>query len=124
MGRMFGFIVILIVVAIGGYVYVGQMHTLTPKGSSPNAAIAVTAVRNDLISIANAERRFFATNGKYATIDDLRLNDDISVAGRAEYAYTAEISDTDFEIIANYSGTDRNTPKRIRINGAMQITID
>ena len=64
MGRAFGFIVLVIVVAIGGYLYMKQTQSVTSVGSNPETTIAVTAVRNDLLAIANAERdrRMFAAD--------------------------------------------------------------
>ena len=121
MGRTFGFIALIIVVGIGGYVYLGQMQTLTPKGSTPTAVVEVTGVRNDLIAIANAERRFFATAGKYATLEELRANSDITVANRPNYTYSAEIGDTTFKIIATYSGEDPHAPKRISMDESMDM---
>jgi hypothetical protein len=121
MGRTFGFIALIIVVGIGGYVYLGQMQTLTPKGSTPTAAIEVTGVRNDLIAIANAERRYFATSGKYATLEELRANNDITIANRANYTYSAEIGDTTFKIIATYSGEDPHAPIRISMDESMDM---
>src|SRR5262245_50818788 len=124
MGRSFGFISLIIVVAIGGYIYVGQMHTLTPNGSSPNTAVTITAIRNDLMAMANAERHYFASNGKYATLDELRSNNRITVPSRLDYTYSAEVSESQFKIVATYSGTDPNAPRRISVNDAMDIRTD
>jgi|SRR5215470_8082385 len=122
MGRTFGFVALIIVVGLGGYIYLGQMQTLTPKGlAAPKAAIEVTGVRNDLIAIANAERRYFATVGKYATLDELRANNDITIANRANYTYSAEIGDTTFKIIATYSGEDPHAPRRISMDDTMDM---
>ena len=121
MGRTFGFIALIIVVGIGGYIYIGQTQTLTPKGSSPSATIEITGVRNDLISIADAERRYFATAGKYATLDELRANSEITIANRANYTYSAEIADTTFKIIATYCGEDPHAPKRITMDETMDM---
>ena len=121
MARTFGFIALIIVVGIGGYVYIGQVQTLTPKGSPPTAVIEVTGVRNDLIAIANAERRYFASAGKYATLEELRATNDITIANRANYMYSAEIGDTPFKIIAPYSGEDPHAPKRISMDESMDM---
>ena len=121
MGRIFGFTALIVVVAIGGYIYLGQMQTVTLKGSAPKAAIEVTGVRTDLIAIANAERRYFATAGKYATLDELRVNSDITIANRANYSYSAEIGDTTFKIIATYCGEDPHAPRRISMDETMDM---
>ena len=122
MGRSAGLLAGLIVVAIGGYFYNRQVQTLLPGG--PNSTIAVVAVRNDLIAIANAERRYWATNAKYASLDDLQKDGDIQIPSRANYTYSVETSDSSFKIIAIYSGPDPNASKRISVNETMALKTD
>ena len=73
MGRLFGFLGVVIVLAIGMYVYSKQVQSSSaPAGANtPKAAINITGVRSDLIGIATAERRYFASEGKYASLDEL-----------------------------------------------------
>ena len=124
MGRSFGFIMVVIVVAIGGYLYTRQATSVTEIGSNPQTTIEVTAVRNDLLAMANAERRYFASNGKYATLEDLRTNGDISIPTRPNYSYSVQPADTTFKIIATYSGPDPKAPKRIAVDETMTITTE
>ena len=114
----------LVVVAIGLYFYSNQVKTLTPGGGDVSSTIDVVAVRNDLMAIANAERRYFAINAKYASIDDLRDNGDIHIPSRASYKYSAETSDTSFKIIATYSGPNPKVPKRISVDETMALKTD
>lgn len=111
----------VIVVAIGGYLYMREAQTITPAGTNPKTTIDVTAVRNDLLGIANAERRYWATNAKYASLDELRVNGDISIPRRAHYTYSAEANDSSFKIIAIYSGPDPNAPKRMSVDETMTL---
>src|SRR5216117_4232104 len=111
MGRGFGLIAGLIVVAIGGLLYSRQLQTLTPGGAAPSSAIDVVGVRNDLMAIANSERRYWVINAKYASLDELRENGDIHIPIRANYTYSTETSDISFKIIATYSGPDPKAPK-------------
>src|SRR6266850_8437673 len=126
MGRAFGFLSLIIVVAIGGYLYTKQVQSVTSVGgSTPQTTIDVTAVRNDLLALANAERRYFASNGKYATLEELRTNGDLSsIPTRPNYSYSAQTTDTSFNIIASYSGPDPKAPKRIAVDETMAITTD
>src|SRR5262245_48990163 len=121
MGRTFGFIPRSIIVGVGGYTYLDRSHTLPAKGSAPSTTVEIVGVCNDLISIANAERRYFATAGKYATLDELRANSEITIANRANYTYSAEIGDTTFKIIATYCGEDPHAPKRITMDETMDM---
>ena len=86
--------------------------------------VEVTGVRNDLLAIANAERRYFASNGKYVSLDELRTGGDISVPARPNYTYSAQTTESTFKIIAVYSGPDAKAPKRITVDETMAITTD
>src|SRR5437867_8698443 len=44
MGRAFGFILVLIVVATGGYIYTRQAKVVTSAGSNPQTTVEVTGV--------------------------------------------------------------------------------
>ena len=124
MGRMFGLITVVIVVAIGGYVYTRQAQTVTPIGTTPKTTVDVVGVRNDLMAIANAERRYWVSNSKYASLEELRTNGDIEIPTRDSYTYSAETSDTGFRIIASYSGADPKAPRRITVDESMRMTTE
>jgi len=122
MGRAFGLISVIVVVAIGGYIYTRQAESITSVGRNPQTTVDVIGVRNDLLAIANAERRYWATNSRYASLDELRKNGDIEVPRRKDYVYSAETSDGGFKIVADYSGSDPDAPKVISVNEAMTIS--
>jgi len=122
MGRAFGFLSMIIVAAVAGYLYMNQMHAVTPGGTTPKVTIDVTAVRNDLLAIASAERRYWATNARYASLDELRNNGDIPIPSRANYTYSANVDDSAFKVIATYSGSDPAAPKTITVDETMAMT--
>jgi hypothetical protein len=122
MGRTFGFLSVIIVAAVGGYFYTQQMQSAIPGGTTPKVTIDVTAVRNDLLAIANAERRYWASNARYASLDELRSNGDIPIPSRANYAYSVDVTDSAFKIIAAYSGSDPAAPKTITVDETMAMT--
>lgn len=128
MGRAAGFICLLLAVGVGLYVYSknGQAVTGGVGTTSAKAAIDVTGVKNDLIAIAQGEKRHFASAGSYASLEDLRSNGDISMAKdrRGDYAYTSEVSSSGFKITATYSGPDGTAPKHLSIDETMRITSD
>ncbi len=126
MGRVLGFVSLLVVLAAGMYIYKQQIvGTSAPGGATanPRATIDVTGVRNDLVAMANAERRRFASDGKYVDISDLISNGDISMQkpNRGPFSYSSSISDTGFRITASYSGDDPNVARSISIDETMQI---
>ena len=124
MTRTLGLISVVVVVGIGGYVYTRQTQSVTSIGSNPETTVDVIAVRNDLMTIANAERRYWATNARYASLDELRTGGDIEVPSRDHFAYSVETSDTGFRIVASYSGSDPDAPKKISVNEALTLTTE
>ena len=130
MSRTLGFVGLLIVLGIGAYIYMRQTQAVTPGGggagstATPRSTIDVVGVKNDLNALANAERRHFAAEGKYVSIDELRSNGDVSMQTneRGPYSYSAETSDTGFRITATYSGPpNAGVPRALSIDETMQL---
>ena len=124
MGRTLGFLLLIIVVASGAYVYTKQAESVTSIGSTPQTTVDVTAVRNDLLAIARAQQNYFASNGKYVSLDELRRSGDITIPSRANYGYSVETTDTAFKVAATYSGSDAKAPRHITIDQTMALKID
>jgi hypothetical protein len=124
MGKVLGFVGLLISLGIGMYLYTRQSQPALQSGmTSPKSAIDITAVKNDLVAIANAQRRFYALNARYASLEELRGNGDTNVAdSRGPYAYSVEAQDEKFVVRATYSGDDANMPRILRIDHTMQIS--
>jgi len=77
-------------------------------------------VKNDLIGIANAERGYLATQGKYASLDELISGNYISVKGeRPPYIYDVEINSGSFRATA--TRTTKGTPAQLWITEDMQV---
>jgi hypothetical protein len=126
MGRAFGFISVVIVLAVGMYVYSKQVQSSSAAAgaNSPKAAINITGVRSDLISIATSERRYFATEGKYASLDELISANYITVGRRQRPPYTYEVqtSSTGFRVVATRSGDDSSgTPAQLSVDETMEF---
>ena len=127
MGRVFGFVGLLIVLGAGLYIYKQEIvATSAPGGttSNPRQTIDVTGVRADLIAIASAERRHYASDAKYVDISELISNGDISMQtpSRGAFSYTSSVSDTGFKITATYGGNDPAAPHSLSIDETMNIT--
>ncbi len=125
MSRLFGFLSIVIVLGVGMYIYSKEVQfTSTPAGAStPQGAINITGVKNDLMSIASAEQRYFASQGKYATLDDLlSTNTMIVVRQRPPYSYAVELSSNGFLVVATRSGDNTaGTPARLSVDENMEF---
>ena len=122
MGRAVGFIGLLIALAVGAYLYTRQSTSALPSGAtSPKAAIDLTGVKNDLLAVAQAEKRYYAANSKYGSLAELRENGDTSVSdSRGPYSYSVETSETGFVVRANYSGPDASMPRVVTIDQNLQ----
>lgn len=125
MGRAFGFLSVVIVMAVGMYVYARQVQSTsaTAGANSPKAAITITGVRADLLSIASAERRYFASEGKYASFDELVSTNYITIARqRPPYTYEVQTSSGGFRVVATRSGDDiSGTPAQLSVDENMEF---
>jgi hypothetical protein len=125
MSRLFGFLSLVIVMAIGMYIYSKQMQSSSAAAgaSNPRAAIDITGVKADLISIASAERRYFATEGKYASLDELISSKTIIVARqRPPYSYNVDVSGSGFHVVATRSGENfGGTPAQLSVDQDMEF---
>lgn len=121
MGRSTGFIGLVIVVAIGGYLYTSQLKKVAAEGT-PATAIGVTAVRTDLFAMANAQKRYLATHPAYASLEQLRADGDIFIPTREEFVYTIDADSSHFKITATYTGSDPDAPRRLIIDDALKLT--
>ncbi len=125
MGRMFGFLGLVIVMGIGMYIYSKQMQGTSAQAgaANPQGAINITGVRSDLISIASAERRYFASEGKYVSLDELISTNNITVARqRPPYSYAVEVSGGGFRVVATRDGDNgAGTPAQLSVNENMEF---
>src|SRR5207247_10268146 len=79
MGRSLGFVMLIVVVGAGAYLYTKQAK---PVGSPASSLIETIGIQNDLMAMANAERRYFVEHAKYASLDELRRNGDTHIPTR------------------------------------------
>jgi hypothetical protein len=118
----FGILATVITMAIGVYFYSLQIKTMTPAAGPSNAGEVanITGVKNDLISIANAERGYLASQGKYASLDELTSGNYITIHGeRPPYVYDVETSSEGFRATA--TRTTKGAPAQLWITEAMQV---
>jgi hypothetical protein len=125
MGRLFGFLGMIIALSAGMYVYSRQMQSSSAAAgaNNPKAAINITGVKSDLISIATTERRYFATEGKYASLDELISTNYLTIARqRPPYTYEVETTSSGFRVVATRSGDDNSgTPAQLSVDENMDF---
>jgi hypothetical protein len=120
--RVFGFLGTVIVAAIAMYLYSLQVTTLQPSaGSGDHAEIATIAgVKNDLLVIANAERGYQASEGKYASLDELISGNYLTIKReRPPYIYDIEISSGGFRATA--TRTIKGAPAQLWVTDTMEV---
>lgn len=124
---MKGLIGLLVTAAIGMGIY---MYTLKQAEPGPGMVItqniSVTGVKNDLVSIAQAERMYFTTHGSYADLqtltDDGTMN--ITRTSRDGYTYAAEPSGNTFTVTATYTAPPVSNPAHVTPPHFPTFTID
>ena len=124
MGRLFGYLSIVGAMAIVLYLYSTQVQSSSPTGkNNPKAAINITGVKSDLISIASAERRYFATEGKYASLDELTSTHYITVSRqRPPYTYEVQTGSSGFRVVATRSGdSGSDAPAQLSVDENMEF---
>ena len=125
MGRIFGLLGVVIALAIGMYIYSKQAQSASAVdgANNPKAAINITGVRSDLISIATSERRYYATEGKYASFDELISAKYITVSRqRPPYTYEVETGGSGFRVVATRSAGDTSgTPAQLSVDENMEF---
>jgi hypothetical protein len=122
MGRLIGFVGTVVTLAIGMYIYSLQVKTLTPGAGGGNSedVVTITGVKNDLVGIANAERGYMATEGKYASLDELRAGNYVRMkTERPPYVYDVETTSSSFRATA--TRTTKGAPAQLWITESMQL---
>jgi hypothetical protein len=131
MSRSLGFIGLIIVVAVGAVIYMKQVQSASSPGAqaegagaNPHSTIDIAGVKNDLLSIGQAERAHMASQGKYVSIDELVAAGELNAVktSRPHWTYNTNISDTGFKVYAIYSGdASAGKPPRLSIDETMQV---
>jgi hypothetical protein len=125
MSRLFGFLSLILAMGVGMYLYSKQAQSTSAAAgvNNPKAAINITGVRTDLMTIAQAERGYFALEGKYSSLDELISSRSMTVARqRLPYSYEIELSGNGFHVIATRTGDDASgAPAQLSVDENMQF---
>jgi hypothetical protein len=116
---------LLIALLIGYLIYSTQIRQIS--GNKPLARQTdFVAVRGDLLALGQAERLYFATNGHYASLEELRRSNVTNTfpgSGRSGYQYIAEVEgDAHFRITASSIDPSRTDLPTLSIDETMQIS--
>ena len=123
MSRSLGFIGLIIVVAIGAVVYMKQVQNAAPPaaegGGNPQSSIDIAGIKNDLLSIGQAERAHMASQGKYASLDELVSAGELNMVKtrRPGWSFSSDVTESGFKVTATYSaGAPAGTPTRFVVD--------
>jgi len=117
-----GLVIVLAII----WMMIRTQFTRGPTGGAPpKQVIDVVGVKTDLIAIAQAERLYLASNGSYASIDQLQQDGALSFSGanRRGYNYTADVNDGQhFKITAAPSDPAKIGWPTLSIDENMEVT--
>jgi hypothetical protein len=118
-----GFISILIVLGIGYYIYTAQIQN-GPDGEALPQQTNLIAVRQGLLSLGQSESLYMATNGTYASLEQLRSSGiaaNLPNGSRWGYDYSIEVNGAGhFLITARPVDSGLNLPV-MSIDETMQV---
>jgi len=125
MKSVFGFVGLLIVFLIGYLIYSSQIQKIG-GGKPPKQQIDLVGVKNDLFSLAQAEKLYCAANSSYADLDELKrssIMNRIPEGGRSGYRYSIEVSGAQhFQVTANPPDSSETALPTFSIDEAMQLS--
>jgi hypothetical protein len=124
MRAVFGFVGILMVMGIGYFIYSTQIQS-GPNGIPLPKQTNFVAIRQDLLSLGRSEGLYLATNGSYATIEQLKSSGVASIipdGNRWGYEYSIEVEGAaHFVVTAKPIDSSRPGQPTLSIDETMQI---
>lgn len=125
MRAVFGFVGILMALGIGYFIYSTQIQNGSNGIPLPQQTNFV-AIRQDLLSLGRSEGLYLATNGSYATIEQLKSSGVTSIipdGNRWGYKYSIEVEGAaHFIITARSIDSSRPDQPTLSIDETMQIS--
>jgi hypothetical protein len=124
MRKVFGLISVVISLGVVYYLYIAQIPRTSSGQIQPLQQIDLTGVKKDLLSMAQAERIFAATNGSFGTIEQLQADGSLTFSGsqRRGYQYEAIVEGAaKFKIIAKPVEAEKKDWPTLVIDETMEI---
>jgi hypothetical protein len=121
--RFAGMLVVMVIgLLIYKFYFTSGQQALGPAG--PTQTIDVIGVKNDLVSIAQAERIYQAEHNAYGSIDDLVSSGAMAYkkTGRQGYTYGSEASTDSFRVMARCTDPPMPGCTNFAIDQTMQIS--
>ncbi len=124
--RAFGRLLVAALIIAGIYYFYVRRLPTASDGTAPTQAILLTAVKSDLLQIAQGERKYMALNSRCASFEELISSRTIMMerAERGGYTYTIECSGADFTVTARHPPIPGDSSIRyptIQVDQTLQI---
>jgi hypothetical protein len=116
---------LLIVLAIGYFIFKAQFARGPQQGTPPMEQIDVIGVTTDLQAVGQAERMYLASHGTYATVDQLQQEGSITFSpnNRRGYNYVADLDDGQhFKVTARPVDPSKQGWPTLLIDETMQVS--
>lgn len=116
---------LLIVLAIGYFIFKTQFTKGPQQGAPPMEQIDVVGVTADLQAVAQAERLYLASHGDYANLDQLQQEGSItfSAGNRRGYNYVVDLDDGQhFKVTARPADPSKQGWPTLAIDETMQVS--
>lgn len=122
MRGLLGLLITAAIVVLGYWYFASKTQSSGVPGT-PAEVISTVGVQNDLLSIAQAERIYWAGHSSYASLDELYSSGALAVkkSGRAGYTYSAETSADGFTVTARCDATATPGCSSFAVDQSMQV---
>ena len=122
MRSLIGLLITAVIVVLGYWIYASKMQSSITPGS-PAQVISTVGVQSDLLSIAEAERTYWAQHGSYVSVDELYSSGALTAqkSGRDGYTYSAETSASGFTVTARCQAAAAPACPSFAIDQTMQV---
>jgi hypothetical protein len=123
MRSMLGLLVVAVIALLTYKYYFSNMSAAGNGAATPMQMIDMVGVKNDLLSIAQAERVYLTDHSSYASLDELVSSGALTMekTGRDGYTYDAQPSDSTFRVIAHCPAATNPGCTSFVIDQTMQI---
>ena len=123
LGNILGLLVVALIALLVYKFYFSSSQSNGTGAATPMQTIDVVGVKNDLLSIAQAERVYMAQHGAYASLDDLTSSGALTMtkSGRDGYTYEVQFSGTDFHAIAHCPTSTQPGCKDYLVGPSMEV---
>jgi hypothetical protein len=115
---------LVIVLAIGYWVYKAELAPGPQGGTPPIEQADIAGVTSDLVSIGQAERLYLASHGSYASLEQLQQEGSIPFSGsRHGYNYRVEVHGVEhFKAVADPAGPAKPGWPTLSLDETLQVS--